>query len=57
MESIMSMNAKKSMAGTLVLVVLGLLALFVGAKWLVALIPAALIVWFAGVPAMRSARK
>jgi hypothetical protein len=42
----MSANSKKSMSGTILLIVLGLLALFTGAKWLVLLIPAAMFVWY-----------
>jgi hypothetical protein len=50
------MNSKKSMAGTLILILLGLVALFVGVKWLVVLIPAAMLVWYGASPVLRSGR-
>ncbi len=43
----MSAEAKKSYASTTVLMILGLLALYGGARWLLALIPVALLVWYA----------
>jgi len=52
----MSMNSKKSMAGTFVLILLGLVALFGGEKWLVVLIPAAMLVWYGAGPILRSGR-
>jgi len=42
----MSMNSKKSIAGTLVLILLGVLALFGGVKSLVILLPLAALVWY-----------
>jgi hypothetical protein len=45
------MSAGKSiggtMLGTMLLIGFGLIAMFGGEKWLVALIPAAMLVWFA----------
>ncbi len=52
----MSANAKKSMTATVALILLGLLALITGGKWLVVLIPAAMLVWYGSKPAMRSGR-
>ena len=44
----MSANSKKSMGWTIVLIILGMAALYGGAKWLSLLIPAAMLVWFTG---------
>lgn len=52
----MSGNAKKSTGWAMILVLLGLTALFAGEKWLVVLIPAALLVWFGSAPALRRGR-
>jgi hypothetical protein len=52
----MSANSKKSITSTTVLILLGLVALFAGAKWLGLLIPAAILVWYAAGPALRSGR-
>jgi hypothetical protein len=52
----MSANSKKSMGWTVVLIVLGLVALFGGVKFLVVLIPAAMMVWYGVGPALRSGR-
>jgi len=43
----MSAEAKKNYGFTLVLLALGVLALYGGATWLVILIPAAMLVWYA----------
>ena len=53
---VMSMNSKKSITGTSVLVLLGLLALFAGPKWLTVLIPAAIFVWYAAGSLLRTGR-
>ncbi len=50
------MNTKKSMGWTLILIFLGLIALFGGEKWLVLLIPAAMLVWYGARPTLRSGR-
>ena len=42
----MSLNTKKKY-GSVVLIILGVLALYAGARWLLALIPAAILVWYA----------
>jgi len=52
----MSMNSKKSMAWTFVLILFGLIALVGGDKWLVVLIPAAIMVWYGVGPALRGGR-
>jgi len=52
----MSMNSKKSMAWTTVLILLGLVALYGGEKWLAVLIPAAMLIWYGAGPALRSGR-
>jgi len=52
----MSANSKKSMGWTGVLVLLGVVALFGGVKWLVVLIPAAMMVWYGVGPALWSGR-
>ncbi|MGA8440557.1 MAG: hypothetical protein WB762_11235 [Candidatus Sulfotelmatobacter sp.] len=43
----MSAAAKKGYGSTIALMILGMLALHGGASWLVALIPAAILVWYA----------
>jgi hypothetical protein len=52
----MSMNSKKTISGTTILIILGLVALFSGEKWLVLLIPAAMLVWYGARPTLRSGR-
>lgn len=52
----MSMDAKKSMGWTVVLILLGMAALYGGSKWLVLLIPAAVLVWYGAGPMLRSGR-
>jgi hypothetical protein len=52
----MSTNSKKSMGWTIVLILLGMAALFGGTKWLSLLIPAALFVWFTAKPTLRTGR-
>jgi hypothetical protein len=52
----MTVNAKKSMGWTMVLILFGLIALFGGDKWLVLLIPAAIFVWYAAKPRLRTGR-
>ncbi len=44
----MSADAKKGYGLTMVLLILGVLALYAGARWLLLLIPAAALVWYAG---------
>jgi len=52
----MSANSKKSLSSTVLLIVLGIAALFGGTKTLAVLIPAALLVWFGVGPILRSGR-
>jgi hypothetical protein len=52
----MSTESKKSMGWTIVLIILGLLALEAGAAWLVILIPAALLVWYGARPLLKTGR-
>ena len=52
----MSANLKKSVGWTVVLVILGMAALYGGSKWLSLLIPAALLVWLAAKPSLRAGR-
>ena len=52
----MSRNANKSMGWTSLLILFGLVALFGGEKWLVLLIPAAMVVWYGAGPMVRSGR-
>lgn len=47
-------NSGKSVATALALVLLGVIALIGGTKWLTLLIPAALLVWYASIPLSRS---
>jgi hypothetical protein len=43
----MSAERKKGYGSTIVMMILGLLALYGGAQWLVLLVPAAVLVWYA----------
>lgn len=52
----MSANSKKSMGSTVVLILLGMAALYGGSKWLGVLIPAALLVWYTARPLIRTGR-
>jgi hypothetical protein len=52
----MSADAKKNYGSTLVLLAMGLLALYGGAHWLVLLIPAAALVWYSAKPRRQSSR-
>lgn len=52
----MSRNSKQSMGWTIVLILLGLIALFGGEQWLVLLIPAAILIWYGAGPMLRSGR-
>jgi hypothetical protein len=52
----MSANSKKSMTWTFVLILLGMAALYGGSSWLTILIPAALLIWFAARPRLRTGR-
>jgi hypothetical protein len=52
----MSANSKKSMVWTIVLIFLGMAALYGGPSWLTILIPVALLVWFTARPRLRTGR-
>ncbi len=52
----MSANSKKSMGWMIVLILLGMAALYGGSKWLSLLIPAAVIVWISARPSLRTGR-
>jgi len=52
----MKVDAKKSMIWAIVLVVLGVAALYGGAKWLAILVPAAALVWYSASPMLRKGR-
>lgn len=52
----MSADGKKSMGGTLVLICLGIVALFAGVKSLVVLIPVAVVVYYGAGLMLRSGR-
>jgi len=55
-EVSMSRESKKSMRWTIVLVLLGLLAFYGGARWLLVVIPLALMIWVMAGPAVRTGR-
>jgi hypothetical protein len=55
-ETTMSMDAKKSMGWTVVLIFMGMAAIYGGSKWLTLLIPAALLVWYTAKPTLRTGR-
>jgi len=50
------MSAGKSIGGTVLLICFGLAAMFGGEKWLVALIPAAMLVWYGTGSSLRRGR-
>lgn len=52
----MSRESKKSASWAIVLVLLGLLAFYGGTRWLLVLIPVALMIWRIAGPAMRTGR-
>ena len=52
----MSMAGKKSMGWAVVLIVMGMAALYGGSKWLALLIPAAVLVWYTAKPRLRTGR-
>lgn len=52
----MSADAKKHYASSLAFFLLGMLALYAGARWLLLLIPAAALVWFVVAPTLRRGR-
>jgi hypothetical protein len=52
----MSADSKKSTGATVILIILGLAAIFGGARWLALLIPAAVLVWYRAGSAWRTGR-
>jgi len=52
----MSSNSKKSMGWSIVLILLGLAALVGGERWLLLLIPAAILIWYGVGPMLSSGR-
>jgi hypothetical protein len=52
----MHRNSIQSAGWAIVLMLFGILALFGGVKWLVPLIPAALLIWYFAGPSLRSDR-
>ena len=56
MDFVMSAEAKKNYGSTLVLLALGVLALYGGANWLVVLVPVAVLVWYAAGSAWKTHR-
>jgi hypothetical protein len=53
----MSAISKKSATSTILLILLGMAALYGGSRWLTLLIPAAVLVWYVAGPALRSGQK
>ena len=49
-------NSGKSIATAIVLVLLGVIALIGGTRWLTLLIPAALLIWYGSIPLLGSGR-
>jgi len=43
----MSADAKRKYGSTMVLIILGIFALYGGARWLLVLVPAAVVIWYA----------
>ena len=52
----MSSDSRKSMGWAIVLILFGVIALFGGVKWLTLLVPAAMLIWYAAPPTVRSRR-
>jgi hypothetical protein len=52
----MSKNAHKSIGWTIVLILFGVIALFTGAKSLLVLIPAAMVIWSGARPTIGNGR-
>lgn len=50
----MSVNAKKSIGWTIVLMLLGVVALYAGMESLILLIPAATLIWYTSKPLLRT---
>lgn len=52
----MSVEARRGYGSTLILLLLGVLALHFGGSWLPVLVPAAMIIWFRSGPSWRGDR-
>jgi hypothetical protein len=52
----MSMDWKKSIGWTVILILMGMAALYGGSRWLALLIPLALVVWYMAKPRLRTGR-
>ena len=52
----MSTDAKKGYGSTLALLLFGVLAFCLGARWLILLIPAAMLIWYSAGPILRGGR-
>lgn len=52
----MSVNSKKSMGWSVVLILLGMVAIYAGVKSLILIIPVATLVWLSARPVLRSGR-
>lgn len=52
----MHRNSTQSAGWALVLILFGILALFGGVKWLIPLIPAAMLIWLRVSPGLRTGR-
>ena len=50
----MSTEAKTGYGSTFALLLCGVLAFYLGARWLVLLIPAAMLIWYSAGPMLRS---
>ena len=52
----MSASSKKSVGWMIVLIMLGMAALYGGSKWLSVLVPAGIVVWFTAKPSPKAGR-
>lgn len=52
----MSVNSKKSIGWSVLLILLGLIAIYAGAESLIVLIPLATLVWYGARPVLRGGR-
>ena len=52
----MRRNSKTSVLWAIVLILFGVVAFFGGMKWLIPLIPAAMLIWFGVGPTLRTGR-
>ncbi|MGC2474011.1 MAG: hypothetical protein WA485_06730 [Candidatus Sulfotelmatobacter sp.] len=52
----MSLNSKKSIGWSVILILLGVIAIYAGAESLIVLIPVAILVWYGARPVLRGGR-